>query len=300
MSTGDGWCPFATKRAVTTNNYDVGRGGKKVKAVVLHIAEGTLEGCFSTFNVPANLVSAHFCVGKQGEIHQYVSINDTAYGNGLRYSNGQWFTPPRANAPNGVPVTPTWVDIVAGVNPNAVTVSIEHEGHFQDPWTQAMYDANTRLLAWIASQTGLTYTAHHTLIGHMELNPIDRPNCPGPTVNYDKMAADANAASASVTTATTTATATGATTANVTTASATALSDLERAVQTEAQTHTWMPINTTAALYQFAQRNNLGYPQTDEFQFTVGADQHIGQVFNGGIVYVKVGDWGNVRWVKKP
>lgn len=75
---------------------------------------------------------------------------------------------------------------------------------------------------------------------------------------------------------------------------------LAGAVLSAAQTYTWMPINTDAALYRFAQANNLGYPQTDEFEFTVGSDSYIGQVFNLGIVYVKKGDWTKVKWAKKP
>jgi len=43
----------------------------------------------------------------------------------------------------------------------------------------------------------------------------------------------------------------------------------------------------------------LGYPQTDEFEFVFKNDSYIAQVFNRGIVYVKTGDWGNVKWVKK-
>ena len=68
---------------------------------------------------------------------------------------------------------------------------------------------------------------------------------------------------------------------------------------TQAKTLMWMPINDQAALYKFAQQNNLGYPQTDEFEFTYNNDGYIGQVFNLGIVYVKKGDWGSVKWVKK-
>jgi len=75
---------------------------------------------------------------------------------------------------------------------------------------------------------------------------------------------------------------------------------LEQTVIAEAKKHTWMPINDQAALYKFAQQNNLGYPQTDEFPFTCNNESYIGQVFNLGIVYVKKGDWGNVKWVKKP
>lgn len=75
---------------------------------------------------------------------------------------------------------------------------------------------------------------------------------------------------------------------------------LEQTVIANAQKYTWMPINTDGALYKFALSNNLGYPQTDEFEFTFSADTYVGQVYNGGIVYVKKGDWGNVKWVKKP
>ena len=75
---------------------------------------------------------------------------------------------------------------------------------------------------------------------------------------------------------------------------------LEQAVIAAAKKLTWMPINTDAALYKFAHANNLGYPQTDEFEFKVGVDTYVGQVFNLGIVYVKKGDWDKVKWVKKP
>jgi hypothetical protein len=68
----------------------------------------------------------------------------------------------------------------------------------------------------------------------------------------------------------------------------------------KAKTLTWMPTNDQAALYRFAQQNNLGYPQTDKFAFACNNESYIGQVFNLGIVYVKKGDWGNVQWVKKP
>jgi hypothetical protein len=75
---------------------------------------------------------------------------------------------------------------------------------------------------------------------------------------------------------------------------------LEQTVLAEAKKRTWMPINDQAALYKFAQANHLGYPQTDEYEFTSNNETYIGQVFNLGIVYVKKGDWGNVKWVKKP
>jgi hypothetical protein len=76
--------------------------------------------------------------------------------------------------------------------------------------------------------------------------------------------------------------------------------NLENAVIAAAQKFKWMPINTEGALYKFALTKNLGYPQTDEFEFTFNNEPYIGQVYNLGIVFVKKGDWGNVKWVKKP
>ena len=263
-----GWCPFATKRPITPNNYDVGRSGQKVKAVVLHIAAGSMAGIFPTFNVPNRLASAHFAVAKDGTIEQYVSIDDTAYGVGMRYSNGNWYNP------RGVLAKPSWTGLQPPLNPNLYTISVEHEGQPEDQWTQAMYDANNRLLQWIAAQIAITYIPRQTLIGHFEIDPVDRPNCPGPNVQWDQIAADANGASAP----------------------STVLSE----IQATANEVTKLSINTQSALYQFAQQNNLGNPQTDEFQFPVGGDTYVGQVYNFGIVYVKQGDWSNVASVQKP
>ncbi|MBI3536197.1 MAG: N-acetylmuramoyl-L-alanine amidase [Chloroflexi bacterium] len=266
--TQTGWCPFAKKRPIIENNFDFGRNGNKVKAVVLHIAAGPMFAVLPTFNDVNRPASAHFCVGKDGAIEQYVSIDDTAYGNGLRAKDGKWFTG------GGKEVNPPWQDIVAGLNPNLYTISIEHDGQPQDKWTPQMYDANNRLLQWIAKQTGLNYVVHHTLIGHHEINPIDRPNCPGPNVEWDRMAADANGEMRA--------------------------DSVTEMIQATANEVPELPINLESALYKFAQTNNLGCPQSDEIDFQASGADFIAQVFMGGIVYVKKGDWGNLKWVKKP
>ncbi len=238
-----GWYPFATKRPITISNFAVGRAGQKVKAVVLHIAEGAMANVFPLFNDPTRKVSTHFCIGKDGTIEQYVSVCDTAYG-------------------NGDVANPTWQDIIPGINPNFYTISIEHEGYFTDKWTAAMYDANNRLLVWLADQFSFTYIPYHTLIGHCEIDSVDKANCPGPNVEYDRIATDL-------------------------------------AAITAAHKYAWMPINDQAALYKFAQANKLGYPQTDELELAFNNDKYLAQVFNLGIAYVKKGDWGNAKWVKK-
>jgi N-acetyl-anhydromuramyl-L-alanine amidase AmpD len=263
-----GWCPFATKRAIHPNNYEVGRKGEKVTAVVMHIAAGSMAGVRATFNDPNRFASAHFCIGKDGKIDQYVSIDDTAYGVGMSYKDGKWYNP------RGVECKPSWKGMTPPTNPNFYTISVEHEGHPEDAWTPEMYDANTRLLQWIAKQISITYVAHDTLIGHYEINPVDRPNCPGPNVAWERIATDANRAPSR--------------------------DDLVLMIQATANEVPQLSINTDSALYKFARANNLGSPQTNEFQFAVGADAYVGQVFNSGIAYVKVGDWENVQSTKKP
>lgn len=140
--------------------------------------------------------SAHFVIAKDGRITQLVSLDDSSWTNGLRIVDGKWFTP--ADPPR--PENPTWPDIISGVNPNWYTISIEHEGDYHEQWTPEMYASNTRLLRWIASSLGLAqesgapfqYVPHRTLIGHWAIDPVDRANCPGPNVDYERMAADAN------------------------------------------------------------------------------------------------------------
>ena len=74
---------------------------------------------------------------------------------------------------------------------------------------------------------------------------------------------------------------------------------VDQAVLATAKNFKWMPINTTAALYQFALKQNLGSPQTDEIEYVVDGVGYLAQVFNLGVVYVKKGDWGNCKWIKK-
>jgi murein DD-endopeptidase MepM/ murein hydrolase activator NlpD len=78
------------------------------------------------------------------------------------------------------------------------------------------------------------------------------------------------------------------------------LTGLEQAVLDRANAaRPWMPVNNTAALWKFAQANGLQDQQTDEIAFTYNGIPYLAQVFNKGIVYVKVGDWGNIKFLPK-
>jgi hypothetical protein len=74
---------------------------------------------------------------------------------------------------------------------------------------------------------------------------------------------------------------------------------LEQAVLAAAKSVSWMPVNNTAALWKFAKAHGLQDQQTDELPMTFQGENYIVQVFNLGIVYVKVGDWGNIKVIPK-
>jgi N-acetyl-anhydromuramyl-L-alanine amidase AmpD len=178
-----GWCSFA--RRVPSPNYSRGNRGRK--AVVLHIAEGGEAGSVSWLTNPRSGVSSHFFISKKGRITQMVSIDDTAYTNGLTHVRAnQW------RDPDGNIVTPPWPGLTPPTNPIWTTITIEREGRSHDVPTSEMNAATVRLLQWIAQQIGMRYVPLVTLIGHVHIGPTHRPNCPGPHVDYAALAAAAN------------------------------------------------------------------------------------------------------------
>ena len=75
--------------------------------------------------------------------------------------------------------------------------------------------------------------------------------------------------------------------------------DVPTAILEKAKSVTWMPVNNGAALWNFAKANGLQDQQTDELAVKINGEEYVLQVFNLGIVYAKVGDWGNIKIIKK-
>lgn len=157
-------------------HYSAGRRGQKVQAIVNHIAQGSLAGCDSWFNNHASGVSAHYCVGKNGEIHQYVRDEDTAYGNGV-VKRPDLSIPWLADA------------VRQGINPNLLTISIEHEGFSGDEMPEEQYQASLALNRALLAENGLEAN-DHTLIGHHKINSVDKLNCPGTGFPWARLFAD--------------------------------------------------------------------------------------------------------------
>lgn len=160
-------------------NFEQGRRGQQIAALAFHEMEGTLAGTDSYFlrprpNAPS---SAHYGVGADGTIHQYVADGDTAYSNGI------------VRSPNIAAVP--WLGDLQGVNPNTLTLSIELEGHHQwrnnvvggvvEAWwqpTEAQYQAALWLARRLVAAHGIAIDRAH-ITRHSDYDSIKKGWCPG-------------------------------------------------------------------------------------------------------------------------
>jgi N-acetylmuramoyl-L-alanine amidase len=154
------------------------REGVKPFVIVDHIAEGTLQSVDAWFTDPGNNVaSAQFCVGANGEIHQYVKIEDFAWGNGL--PAGEWVNSP----------APVVRDM--NCNPNYYTVCIEHEGD-DGNLTEAQFYASCWLHRYIMDYCNNKYGVSmglgaYNVIGHNQVDPKRKPCCPGDKFPWERL-----------------------------------------------------------------------------------------------------------------
>jgi hypothetical protein len=61
------------------SNFLKGRDGKQVALIVIHATQGSLQSAANWFANPKSRVSAHYGIGKEGQIEQYVDEADTAF-----------------------------------------------------------------------------------------------------------------------------------------------------------------------------------------------------------------------------
>lgn len=144
---------------VNSRNHTKGRSGYKPLLIVNHIMAGYFLGTRSWFNNPNSKTSAHFGISKKGEIDQYVKVEDTA-----------WHANPARR--------PTITLPYPNVNPNFYTIGIEWEGFAGDVPTEKQYQAglwlNKELLQYIPIKP-----VREMIVGHYQINSVNRPNCPG-------------------------------------------------------------------------------------------------------------------------
>ncbi|MDG2302619.1 MAG: 1,6-anhydro-N-acetylmuramyl-L-alanine amidase AmpD [Gammaproteobacteria bacterium] len=171
----DGW--VETIRNIASPNHDVRPEAIIVTLIVIHsislppgqFESGMVENFF-TNKLPAGAhpyidellevkVSAHFFVGRSGEITQFVSINNRAWHAGLS----------------------TWQE---QDNCNDFSVGIEIEGSDFVPFTEEQYSSLNELLKLLFD--ALPSCGPHGVVGHSDIAP-GRKTDPGPLFDWAKI-----------------------------------------------------------------------------------------------------------------
>jgi len=167
-------------------NRNVGRQGWKADIICCHSTEGAFDGTVSWINNPTSQVSYHFVVAKDGRIVQAVDIANTAWANGTTNSGDN-----RDNRHS----THATVQRRA-VNANLYTVSVGFEGRFAETkgaLTPAQIEAAVWLFNHIKKELNRLFNINDVsfqfnrlhIVGHNEITPRTKPNCPGELFPYD-------------------------------------------------------------------------------------------------------------------
>lgn len=151
-------------------NFTLGRKNYKPEAIVIHIMAGTFSGTDNWFGSKQSSVSAHYGIGRNGNVHAYVSETNTAWHAG------------RVNKPSWQLIKSAGSGLY--INPNYYTIGIEHEGSEDSEWTSEMYETSAALIRDICARWSIPLDRNH-IIGHHEIFSLK--TCPGHKVDLNKL-----------------------------------------------------------------------------------------------------------------
>lgn len=142
----------------STSNFCKGRPfGFRPEAIVLHIMDSDFADGEAVFRNPASCKSVHYGVSREGEVHQYVDENDSAFH-------------------AGIVVNPKWELLKPRVNPNFYTIGIEHECLAGQQCTKDQLWASAQLISEIAGRWAIALDDRR-IIGHQQIRASRQ--CPG-------------------------------------------------------------------------------------------------------------------------
>lgn len=149
------------KKNITTINQWTERFDFKIKGIVLHSMVGTQRGTVAWFKNPKAKVSAHYCVGADGEIVLTVEEKSAAWHAGN-------VTTQKDKAPKIL--VENW-----GVNPNMITIGIEMEDKKDKNWAypQKQYSACVLLVSDICRRYNIPMDRGHVFM-HKESDPVNK------------------------------------------------------------------------------------------------------------------------------
>jgi N-acetyl-anhydromuramyl-L-alanine amidase AmpD len=161
-------------------NFWSGRGNQHPVAIVEHIMQGNIDSTLRYFNGESGKypVSAHYGVARDGRIWQFVLEENTAWSNGIIQqpdSELAWIKDAQEQ----------------GLNLNTLTISIQYEGKSGEPFTEAQYEAAVALHKRIIEKWQIPADNVH-IVGHHQLDSIDRAANPGPSFPWARLLQDLN------------------------------------------------------------------------------------------------------------
>lgn len=180
----------------TAANWTAGRAGQTIRALVNHEMQGTLAGTIAAFRDPRHAASAHYGIGADGRVVQFVADADMAWANG----------PIRAPNLAAVP----WIArcVREGINPNALTLALEWEGAHAGRWvasrlpgyttlrvtrwwvpTDVQYAAGVALMRALVARHAIPVDRAH-ICRHSDFDSVTKGFCPGRGFPMARLIAD--------------------------------------------------------------------------------------------------------------
>lgn len=156
--------------------------------IVMHVCEGTFNGSVSWLCNPNSGASANYVTGINGELDLLVDLDKAAWCNGTSTSSAS--SAFYGNSINELVRT-------RKTNANYYTISIENEGYsyknLKGGLTEPQYNTLLNLCKeLITKYPGIKIDRQH-IIGHYEISPINKPNCPGANFPWDRLISDLKA-----------------------------------------------------------------------------------------------------------
>jgi hypothetical protein len=156
---------------IPNSNAFLYRHGYQPKYIIAHATAGgtsaqAIAEYFKSTEGGNNPVSSHYIIGQDGTIVQCVLEKDGAWANGV-ITNGH---------------DPWWDD---SVNPNDITISIEHckpSADNSDALTPAQQAASFKLINALCARWHIPMQAADAnggITGHFSIDPANRSHCPG-------------------------------------------------------------------------------------------------------------------------
>ncbi len=177
---------------LSTPNCGVRNLKYKPDMIVYHITEGSYNGAVEWLRNPKSVASANFVMSKTGKVTQLVDITKKAWCNGTSTdSKGKYYYKRSTNP----------LVLARGGNVNDYSTSIENEGFFAktggalEPAHLAGLIELTHFIRMEVKRIyGITIPIDRDhLVGHYEIAPKEKPNCPGDKFQWDELLAGVKA-----------------------------------------------------------------------------------------------------------